>query len=56
MTEFIARILVVDDQPASIGLLLAYLQDRDIDLLVAQCNGMVRPAPPKGPMGAQSTR
>jgi DNA-binding response OmpR family regulator len=37
MTDFIARILVVDDQPASVGLLLAYLQDRDIDLLVAQC-------------------
>ena len=32
----IARILVVDDQPASIGLLMAYLKDRDIDLLVAQ--------------------
>lgn len=34
--DFIARILVVDDQPASIGLLMAYLKDRDIDLLVAQ--------------------
>ncbi len=36
MSDFIARILVVDDQPTSVGLLLAYLQDRDIDLLVAQ--------------------
>jgi CheY-like chemotaxis protein len=26
----------VDDQPSSIGLLMAYLKDRDIDLLVAQ--------------------
>jgi DNA-binding response OmpR family regulator len=39
MADFIARILVVDDQPASIGLLMAYLKDRDIDLLVAQ-NGV----------------
>jgi len=36
MADFIARVLVVDDQPASVGLLLAYLKDRDIDLLVAQ--------------------
>ncbi|WPL16991.1 Stalked cell differentiation-controlling protein [Thiorhodovibrio winogradskyi] len=36
MPHFIARILVVDDQPASINLLLAYLKDREIDLLVAQ--------------------
>ncbi len=36
MPDFIARILVVDDQPASVGLLMAYLKDRDIDLLVAQ--------------------
>lgn len=36
MTDFIARILVVDDQPTSVGLLIAYLQDRQIDLLVAQ--------------------
>jgi DNA-binding response OmpR family regulator len=36
MADFIARILVVDDQPASVGLLLAYLKGRDIDLLVAQ--------------------
>ncbi len=36
MSSFIARILVVDDQPASVGLLMAYLQDREIDLLVAK--------------------
>ena len=36
MSEFIARILVIDDQPASVGLLMAYLQDCDIDLLIAQ--------------------
>ena len=36
MSEFIARILIVDDQPASVGLLMAYLKDREIDLLVAQ--------------------
>ncbi|MCG6941364.1 MAG: response regulator [Thiohalocapsa sp.] len=36
MPDFIARILVVDDQPASVGLLMAYLKDREIDLLVAQ--------------------
>ena len=36
MSQFIARILVVDDQPASIGLLMAYLKDQAIDLLVAQ--------------------
>jgi DNA-binding response OmpR family regulator len=36
MADFIARILLVDDQPTSIGLLMAYLKDRDIDLLVAQ--------------------
>jgi CheY-like chemotaxis protein len=36
MADFIARILLVDDQPASVGLLMAYLEDRDIDLLVAQ--------------------
>jgi DNA-binding response OmpR family regulator len=34
--NFIARILLVDDQPSSLGLLMAYLKDRDIDLLVAQ--------------------
>lgn len=36
MPEFIARILIVDDQPASVGLLMAYLKDREFDLLVAQ--------------------
>jgi DNA-binding response OmpR family regulator len=36
MPDCSARILLVDDQPASVGLLLAYLKDRDIDLLVAQ--------------------
>lgn len=36
MSDNIARILIIDDQPASIGLLIAYLQGRDIDLLVAQ--------------------
>jgi DNA-binding response OmpR family regulator len=36
MADCNARILLVDDQPASVGLLLAYLRDRDIDLLVAQ--------------------
>jgi DNA-binding response OmpR family regulator len=36
ITNFIARVLVIDDQPTSVGLLMAYLQDRDIDLLVAQ--------------------
>jgi DNA-binding response OmpR family regulator len=36
VVDFIARILLVDDQPSSIGLLMAYLKDRDIDLLVAQ--------------------
>ncbi|RKT43832.1 response regulator transcription factor [Thiocapsa rosea] len=36
MTDNMARILIIDDQPASIGLLIAYLQGRDIDLLVAQ--------------------
>lgn len=36
MADNLARILIVDDQPASIGLLIAYLQGRDIDLLVAQ--------------------
>ncbi|WPL17162.1 Stalked cell differentiation-controlling protein [Thiorhodovibrio winogradskyi] len=36
MPHFIARFLVVDDQPASFNLLLAYLKDREIDLLVAQ--------------------
>jgi DNA-binding response OmpR family regulator len=36
MSEFIARILVVDYQPTSVGLLMAYLQDCDIDLLIAQ--------------------
>lgn len=35
MSEPIARILIIDDQPASVGLLLAYLGDRDIDLMVA---------------------
>lgn len=36
MANHVARILIIDDQPASIGLLLAYLQGRDIDILVAQ--------------------
>ncbi len=36
MAENVARLLIVDDQPASIGLLIAYLKGRDIDLLVAQ--------------------
>ncbi len=36
MPDFIARILVVDDQPASVGLLMGYLKDRDMDLLIAQ--------------------
>jgi DNA-binding response OmpR family regulator len=36
MADCTARILVVDDQPTSVGLLMAYLKDRDIDLLVAQ--------------------
>ncbi|TVQ85951.1 MAG: AraC family transcriptional regulator [Chromatiaceae bacterium] len=36
MADNLARILIIDDQPASIGLLIAYLQGRDIDLLVAQ--------------------
>jgi DNA-binding response OmpR family regulator len=36
MTDCAARILVVDDQPTSVGLLMAYLKGRDIDLLVAQ--------------------
>jgi DNA-binding response OmpR family regulator len=36
MADNVARILIIDDQPASIGLLIAYLQGRDIDLLVAQ--------------------
>jgi DNA-binding response OmpR family regulator len=35
MSDPIARLLIVDDQPASVGLLLAYLGDCDIDLLVA---------------------
>jgi YesN/AraC family two-component response regulator len=35
MPDSIARLLIVDDQPASVGLLLAYLGDREIDLLVA---------------------
>ena len=35
MPDSIARLLIVDDQPASVGLLLAYLGDCDIDLLVA---------------------
>ena len=33
MSESIARILIIDDKPASVGLLLAYLGDRDIDLM-----------------------
>lgn len=36
MPDFSARMLVVDDQPASVGLLIAYLKDWQIDLLVAQ--------------------
>jgi DNA-binding response OmpR family regulator len=36
MADNLARILIIDDQPASIGLLIAYLQGRDIELLVAQ--------------------
>jgi CheY-like chemotaxis protein len=36
MADFIARILVVDDQPASVHLLIAYMQDRQIGLLVAR--------------------
>lgn len=36
MPDFIARVLVVDDQPSSVALLMAYLKDRDIDLLAAQ--------------------
>ena len=35
MSEPIARLLIIEDQPASVGLLLAYLGDRDIDLMVA---------------------
>ena len=35
MPDTIARLLIIDDQPASVGLLLAYLEDSDIDLLVA---------------------
>ena len=35
MSESIPRLLIIDDQPASVGLLLAYLGDRDIDLMVA---------------------
>jgi hypothetical protein len=31
MADFIARILLVDEQPASVGLLMAYLEDRDIN-------------------------
>jgi YesN/AraC family two-component response regulator len=37
MAEPSDRILVVDDQPASVALLIAYLKHWDIDLLVAQC-------------------
>lgn len=36
MQDFIARILVVDDQPASLGLLIAYLQNWQIDLVVVR--------------------
>lgn len=36
MADCSPRILVVDDQPTSVGLLMAYLRDRGVDLLVAQ--------------------
>ena len=29
MPDTIARLLIIDDQPASVGLLLAYLEDSD---------------------------
>lgn len=35
MPEFNARLLIIDDQPCSVGLLLAYLGDKSVDILVA---------------------
>lgn len=35
MTETPTRLLIIDDQPTSVGLLLAYLADSGLDLLVA---------------------
>lgn len=35
MTDTTSRLLIIDDQPASVGLLLAYLGHRDLDIQVA---------------------